>query len=69
MGGQPVRRCAVCRQRVAKKELDRFVWRADGVVFDRLQKMAGRGAYCCSGRCREKFLTEKRYWKVVFRIR
>ncbi|MBM9518706.1 DUF448 domain-containing protein [Desulforhopalus vacuolatus] len=65
---EPIRTCVVCRKKFGKSELERYVWREGKVVADPQKKMAGRGAYCCSSCCRERFLAKKKYWKVVFRI-
>ena len=57
----PVRMCAVCRERLPKYELRRFVARSQngdgtGPLPDPSQTMPGRGVYVCSKAvCMEKF--------------
>ena len=44
----PIRMCAGCRQRAAKKELIRIVRTPDGdLILDARDKAPGRGAYIC----------------------
>lgn len=60
---EPVRMCVVCRQRLPKEELERYVRPAaapdgepDGPVPDPDKIMPGRGYYVCvQDRCRELF--------------
>ena len=43
-----IRTCVVCRQPKDKRELIRFVKKADGKIeFDETGKASGRGAYIC----------------------
>lgn len=52
----PVRMCAVCRRRLPKAELDRFVSRpgTGGPIPDPGQRLEGRGIYRCRDNdCRE----------------
>ncbi|MBU1138000.1 MAG: DUF448 domain-containing protein [Proteobacteria bacterium] len=67
----PVRTCVVCRNQFGKSELQRFVWerKTETITLDETQTMPGRGAYCCSEEaCRERFLTQKQWWKRAFRL-
>jgi len=66
MAQDPVRTCVGCRAKRPKRELLR-VTVADGVaVFDRKQKLPGRGFYLCPERsCIDKGLREKRLKKVT----
>jgi len=51
-----------------KDELNRFVWVDGTVQIDTMQKMRGRGAYCCTGReCVEGFFRQKK-WERLFRL-
>ncbi|MFT4164280.1 MAG: YlxR family protein [Microlunatus sp.] len=43
--GVPVRTCVGCRQRVAKRDLLRIVWRMTGPLVDPDQVEPGRGVY------------------------
>lgn len=52
---EPTRMCRVCRQRLPKAQLTRWVRKSDGsVVRDETQRLAGRGAYTCSAACATK---------------
>ncbi|MBM9604579.1 DUF448 domain-containing protein [Desulfopila inferna] len=51
-----------------KRILHRFVWMEEGPVLDELQRMEGRGAYCCRGeKCLHRFLSQKQKWRKTFR--
>lgn len=51
------RTCIECRKTASKQELLRIVRTPEGqVVFDRIGKANGRGAYVCSVACLEKAL-------------
>ncbi len=54
----PVRMCLVCRKRLPKGDLTRFVFADEGLPReDAKQNLAGRGYYVCAdGGCREKWL-------------
>jgi predicted RNA-binding protein YlxR (DUF448 family) len=43
----PQRMCVVCRNKVEKRRLTRFVRTLDGVFSDPTGKQNGRGAYVC----------------------
>lgn len=45
------RTCIGCGQTAAKGGLHRIVRTSDGVEFDPTGRVAGRGAYVCSGAC------------------
>ncbi|WP_041916244.1 YlxR family protein [Desulfocapsa sulfexigens] len=67
----PVRTCIICRKKVAKDMLHRYVWqfKEATAVLDRQQRMSGRGVYCCKeGKCVEKFSSPKQVWKRAFRL-
>ncbi|MCD8088139.1 MAG: YlxR family protein [Oscillospiraceae bacterium] len=53
---EPLRMCAACRTRAAKKELIRIVRTPDGqIIADAKAKAPGRGAYLCRNTaCLEK---------------
>lgn len=53
---EPLRMCAGCRERVAKKELIRIVRTPEGaLLLDAAGKTSGRGAYICRKvQCLEK---------------
>ena len=61
-----MRSCVVCRERAEKAGLMRFVF-ADRLIWDREQRLPGRGAYvhpaakCVAG------MLEKRRWERAFR--
>ena len=57
----PQRKCIVCQDRDAKKELMRIVKNKEGEIFIDLTKKAnGRGAYICqSVECLEKAIKTK----------
>jgi predicted RNA-binding protein YlxR (DUF448 family) len=66
-----IRTCVICRRRMAKATLERYVWQSvtRAVALDQGCTMAGRGAYCCKDEsCRERFLTKKQGWKRAFRL-
>ena len=54
----PVRMCVVCRQRLPKRELMRYVRTEDGALaYDAEQTSQGRGWYGCRQEaCQKKFL-------------
>ena len=53
----PVRMCVICRQRLPKAELTRYVLSPEGQPqVDPRRNMPGRGWYLCSQpACRERF--------------
>ena len=64
----PGRRCFFCAKVACKNELFRFVVKEGAVVFDRPQRLSGRGAYLCKnkecivGGCKKGF---SRVFKVT----
>ncbi len=68
MMSEILRSCVICKKKDVKKNLIRFVWEDGRPVADDRQIRAGRGAYCCpDGMCKEKFLSQKKRWRRVFR--
>ncbi|MCP3889638.1 MAG: YlxR family protein [Desulfobulbaceae bacterium] len=66
---QPIRTCCVCRSKMPKYDLQRFVWKDEGVVADPDFILPGRGAYCCTKeKCLQLFLAKKKKWKRLFRL-
>jgi predicted RNA-binding protein YlxR (DUF448 family) len=66
--GEPVRTCMACRGKAEKSSLHRFVWNGDQPMLDELQKMKGRGAYCCrNAKCLQRFLSQEQKWRKTFR--
>ena len=59
---QPVRSCMVCRQRAEKAALLRIVW-AGRPVWDRRQRLPGRGGYVHAAAACVAGLGEKRRWE------
>ena len=54
----PQRMCVVCRSKVEKRRLTRFVRTSDGVFIDPTGKQNGRGAYVCDAvACRDRATT------------
>ncbi|MDR3074265.1 MAG: DUF448 domain-containing protein [Deltaproteobacteria bacterium] len=52
----PVRMCIICRKRLPKHLLARFVAREGAPLADPRQSLPGRGSYLCSSpACRERF--------------
>jgi predicted RNA-binding protein YlxR (DUF448 family) len=65
----PVRTCCVCRIKVEKKNLSRFVLEDGKPVEDRQHRKNGRGAYCCRNEgCGVAFLRQPKRWKRAFRL-
>ena len=58
----PLRRCVVCGNKTAKRELMRIVARPQGAVeMDPTGKLPGRGAYICAdGKCAQGSLRRGR---------
>ncbi len=62
---QPLRMCAVCRQRIEKNCLSRYIMQADEngeprLMADPKQNMPGRGLYVCQKvECQKKFFSRK----------
>jgi len=54
VGAAPVRMCRVCRQRLPKAQLTRWVDQEGGVAPDTAQQLPGRGSYTCSAACAAK---------------
>lgn len=54
---KPLRMCAICRRRLTKAEMIRYVAGGDGMlVRDDSKTMPGRGWYCCGDIvCQKKF--------------
>lgn len=46
-GHVPERTCILCRKKMFKGELIRFVFRGGKILVDPEQKLGGRGAYLC----------------------
>ncbi len=67
-GREPQRTCCICRKKLAKGDLLRFVWQQDGVVLDQRQILPGRGAYCCGEKCAQLLLVSRKKWKRLFRL-
>ncbi|KJU84096.1 protein containing DUF448 [Candidatus Magnetobacterium bavaricum] len=62
----PERMCICCRQRRGKPALLRMVINDKCLVFDRQQRIGGRGYYICPDlTCIEKCLNGKKIKKVV----
>ena len=54
-----VRTCVGCGRRSDKVELHRIVRTADArVLFDETGRLAGRGAYVCSGECLDRAIAK-----------
>ena len=54
----PQRMCVVCRNKVEKRRLTRFVRTPEGVFVDPTGKQNGRGAYVCdNAACRNRAAT------------
>lgn len=54
----PMRTCVICRQKLEKRHLIRFVSTPDGVFLDPTGKSDGRGAYVCDQiECRQRVLS------------
>jgi hypothetical protein len=47
----PIRSCRVCRRRLPKAQLTRWVRQKGGLVRDSAQQLPGRGSYSCSDAC------------------
>ncbi|KWT91571.1 hypothetical protein ASN18_0852 [Candidatus Magnetominusculus xianensis] len=64
----PERTCVCCRKKDAKSGLLRIVVPEDTPVFDKVQKMPGRGYYLCPDKkCIDKFMDEKKINKILKR--
>jgi predicted RNA-binding protein YlxR (DUF448 family) len=50
----PLRSCRVCRSKMPKSQLTRWVAGPQGLEPDPLQGQPGRGYYSCSTACAEK---------------
>jgi len=57
VGTAPVRMCRVCRRRLPKAKLTRWVRREGAVTLDAAQQLSGRGSYTCSAACAAKLPT------------
>ncbi len=53
----PIRMCVICKERLPKSALSRFVSREGAFALaDPRQVLPGRGSYCClSPSCRSRF--------------
>lgn len=70
MGRKVLRTCKICGLKTEKKLLIRYVLRGEIPVVDRSMTMSGRGAYCCeSEQCTVRFLSAKKKWNRMFRIK
>ena len=47
----PERTCRVCRKKVAKRELERWVLADGQLTLDKKQILSGRGVYTCLSNC------------------
>ncbi|RLB64714.1 MAG: DUF448 domain-containing protein [Deltaproteobacteria bacterium] len=67
----PLRTCLVCRRRLEKQELHRFVRDDDGfLLYDAGKSLPGRGFYlCCRGGCLEKYLQLPRKYSNRYGIK
>ncbi|MCG6552484.1 MAG: YlxR family protein [Candidatus Magnetominusculus sp. LBB02] len=64
----PERTCVCCRKKSAKDRLLRVVVPEDAPIFDKVQRMPGRGFYLCpDDKCIEKFVDEKKINKILKR--
>lgn len=59
--GAPMRMCRVCRERLPKSQMKRWVAREGTMVEDLAKRLAGRGYYTCSPECLEKLSKDKRH--------
>ncbi|MCD4819886.1 MAG: DUF448 domain-containing protein [Candidatus Cloacimonetes bacterium] len=46
-GHIPQRSCVICRKKIKKKELLRFVILENEIIFDQKMNLQKRGYYCC----------------------
>jgi len=54
----PMRMCVICRDKIDKWRLTRFVQTESGIIIDPTGKSNGRGAYVCDkASCRERAAT------------
>ena len=61
----PERTCIVCRKKKAKRELNRLVAKEGEVVWDKLYRLPGRGAYVCkSADCIARLASLKNFERV-----
>jgi hypothetical protein len=60
-GHVPLRQCVVCKRRVEKPRLMRFVHGEGGWATDPDGRKPGRGAYLCSPECAQAVKKNKRY--------
>ncbi len=60
-GHVPIRQCVVCKRRIEKHGLKRFVRTPSGWVADPAGTAFGRGAYVCSPECMQGLKKNKRY--------
>jgi uncharacterized protein len=62
----PMRTCIICRQKLEKRRLTRFVSTSEGVFIDLTGKSAGRGAYVCDKPdCRQRALISNMLAKAL----
>ncbi|MBF0458155.1 MAG: YlxR family protein [Nitrospirae bacterium] len=62
----PERTCVCCRKKGAKSGLLRIIVPEDAPVFDKVQKMSGRGYYLCPDKkCIDKFMDGKKINKIL----
>lgn len=57
-GQTPTRQCRVCRTKAPKRELERWVFAADGLILDTAQNQPGRGWYACHKSQCSRFVTQ-----------
>ncbi len=64
----PERTCVCCRKKSAKSVLLRVVVPEDVLIFDKVQRMPGRGYYLCpEKKCVDIFMDRKRINKILKR--
>ena len=54
----PERQCRVCRNRLPKRQLERWVITQSGLVLDSNQSLPGRGWYVCSKPSCSRFIAQ-----------
>jgi predicted RNA-binding protein YlxR (DUF448 family) len=57
----PLRQCVVCKRRIEKHKLTRFVRSGEQWQADPGGRGTGRGAYLCSPECAQAVKKNKRY--------
>lgn len=67
MGHIPQRQCMLCRKKIIKSDLLRFVNDGGNIKIDEKQKENGRGAYICSDCRMSDMILKKRVLDKAFR--